>query len=53
LHEVRYLGYCQVILGLINLGFVGAGIYFWAVGFGVLHIVYGTVMWYKYEREEA
>ncbi|MBL0355950.1 MAG: hypothetical protein IPP72_03280 [Chitinophagaceae bacterium] len=53
LDEVRYLGYCQVILGLINLGFVGAGIYFWAVGFGVLHIVYGTVMWYKYEREEA
>jgi hypothetical protein len=25
-------------------------LYFWAIGFGVLHIVYGFVMWWKYER---
>jgi hypothetical protein len=53
LDEVRYLGYCQLLLGIINLGFTGYGIYFWAVGFGVLHIVYGVMMWYKYEREEV
>lgn len=50
LSEIRYLGYCQIILGMVNCWFVGYGLYFWAVGFGVLHIIYGTVMWYKYER---
>ncbi len=50
LNEIRYLGYLQVLLGIINLWFTGWGIYFWAAGFGVLHIVYGTYMWYKYER---
>ena len=50
LGEVRYLGLGQIILGLINLWFVGYGLYFWAAGFGVLHIVYGAMMWWKYER---
>jgi hypothetical protein len=50
LDEIRYLGYLQILLGIINLWFTGWGIYFWAAGFGVLHIVYGTYMWYKYER---
>lgn len=48
--EIRYLGYCQILLGIINLGFVGYGLYFWAAGFGVLHIIYGGYMWWKYER---
>jgi hypothetical protein len=30
--------------------FIGYGLYFWALGFGVLHIIYGVVMWWKYER---
>jgi hypothetical protein len=38
------------VLGLINLFFVGYGLYFWAAGFGVLHIIYGGYMWWKYER---
>ncbi len=50
LGEIRYLGYCQIALGIISCWFVGWGLYFWAVGFGILHIIYGTVMWYKYER---
>jgi hypothetical protein len=50
LSEIRYLGYCQILLGIINCWFMGYGIYFWAVGFGILHIVYGIVMWYRYEK---
>jgi hypothetical protein len=49
--EIRYLGYVMVILGLINCWFPGYGLYFWAMGFGLLHIVYGIVMWNKYERK--
>lgn len=52
LDEVRYLGYAQILLGLINLWKVGYGLYFWALGFGVLHIMYGIAMWYKYERKQ-
>jgi hypothetical protein len=50
LSEVRYLGYFEIILGLINTQFLGWGLYFWAAGFGVLHIIYGVMMWWKYER---
>ncbi|MDX2046047.1 MAG: hypothetical protein SFU87_04635 [Chitinophagaceae bacterium] len=50
LGEVRYLGYCQIILGIINAWYMGYGLYFWAMGFGVLHIVYGVLMWWRYER---
>lgn len=52
LDEVRYLGYLQILLGIINLWFVGYGLYFWAMGFGVMHIIYGAYMWWKYERSE-
>jgi len=50
LGEVRWLGYGQIILGIINLWVTGASLYFWAAGFGVLHILYGAMMWWKYER---
>jgi hypothetical protein len=50
LGEIRYLGLGQLALGLMNCWFTGFGLYFWAMGFGVLHILYGLVMWYKYER---
>ncbi len=52
LGEIRYLGYSQLLLGIINCWFVGYGLYFWAMGFGVLHIIYGTVMWYRYEKSK-
>lgn len=51
LGEVRYLGYFQIILGIINLWMPGNGLLFWALGFGILHIIYGAVMWWKYERK--
>ncbi len=50
LTDIRYLGYCEIVLGLINLQMIGYGLFFWAIGFGVLHIAYGIVMWWKYER---
>lgn len=50
LGEIRYLGYGQLLLGIINLWCIGYGLLFWALGFGILHIIYGILMWYKYER---
>ena len=53
LTDIRYLGYCEIIVGLINMQWIGFGLYFWAMGFGILHIIYGVVMWWKYERVKA
>ena len=50
LTDIRYLGYCEIVVALINMQWIGYGLYFWALGFGVLHIIYGVVMWWKYER---
>lgn len=49
LSDIRYLGYLEIMLGVINMFFIGNGLLFWAIGFGVLHIVYGAIMWFKYE----
>lgn len=48
--DIRYLGLIEIILGLINTQFIGRGLYFWAIGFGILHVIYGAIMWWKYER---
>jgi hypothetical protein len=50
LTDIRYLGISEIVLGLLASVFIGYGLLFWAIGFGVLHIVYGTVMYFKYER---
>jgi hypothetical protein len=53
LTEIRYLGFCEILLGLINTRFIGYGLYFWALGFGVLHIIYGFIMWWRNERTDS
>jgi uncharacterized membrane protein len=48
--EIRYLGILEIVLGLISAIFVGKGLFFWAVGFGALHVIYGTLMHFKYNK---
>ncbi len=48
--DVKYLGICEIILGLIAACIPGYGLLFWSIGFGVLHIVYGGVMYLKYDK---
>ncbi|KQS93689.1 hypothetical protein [Chryseobacterium sp. Leaf394] len=49
LTDIKYLGYCQIVLGLLSFLFLGWGLVAWTVGFGVLHIVYGLIMHKKYK----
>ncbi|NIF07568.1 hypothetical protein F3J23_19275 [Chryseobacterium sp. Tr-659] len=49
LTDVKYLGYLEIILGLISLFILGWGLLFWAIGFGILHVVYGLIMHKKYK----
>jgi len=50
LTDIRFLGISEVALGLLAAWYMDYGLLFWAIGFGVLHIVYGSLMYYKYER---
>jgi hypothetical protein len=48
--EIRYLGIIDILLGL-TAGFRPAlGLVLWAGGFGLLHIVYGVLLYTKYEK---
>ncbi len=48
--DVKWLGFCQIILGLLAALIPASGPLFWVIGFGLLHIIYGTVMHFKYNR---
>lgn len=50
LSDIRYLGMFDVALGCTALFFPGFGLYFWAIGFGLLHILYGGIVWNKYDK---
>lgn len=50
LDEVRWLGLSQLAIGLFAMFFPGHGLLCWALGFGVLHIGYGTYMYLRHER---
>tara|TARA_R110000868_G_scaffold21640_10_gene89828 strand:+ start:29732 stop:30355 length:624 start_codon:yes stop_codon:yes gene_type:complete len=50
LGDVRYLGYANIAIGLLATQFLGYGLFFWALGFGVFHIFYGALMYFKYDR---
>lgn len=48
--EIRALGLVEVLLGLASSFILGYGLFFWSVGFGACHILYGTYMYFKYEK---
>ncbi|EJF08220.1 MULTISPECIES: hypothetical protein [Pontibacter] len=50
LGDIRYLGIIEIIIGLVACVFVSYGLMLWTLGFGILHIVYGALVYFKYER---
>jgi hypothetical protein len=49
LPEIQWLGISEILLGLIACFLTGYGLLFWTLGFGILHIIYGSVMYFRYE----
>lgn len=47
---VQYLGLNEIILGLLAVWLPDCGLIIWALGFGVLHILYGSMMYFKYDK---
>ena len=48
--EIHYLGLTEIGIGILAGLFTGYGLALWAIGFGLMHIVYGAVMYYRHER---
>lgn len=51
--DVRYLGISITVIGLIASEFTSFALELWAVGFGLCHIVYGSMMYFKYEHKKS
>lgn len=47
---IRTLGLIEIGLGLLSAYFIRYGLLCWMVGFGLLHIIYGIYMNYRYEK---
>lgn len=50
IREVKWMGFGQIALGMINTWYIEFGLIFWALGFGLVHIMYGVYMHFRYER---
>ena len=50
LDTIKNLGYLEIIAGLIATAFTQYGMWCWVIGFGVLHIIYGFIIYTKYEK---
>ena len=48
--DVKVLGLIQIAFGLISSYYIGYGLLFWAIGFGICDIIYGIYVHFKYER---
>ncbi len=49
--NVKYLGYAEIIVGLICASLPGYGLWFWLLGFGLFHVVYGSIMYLKEQKD--
>ena len=52
-YNINYLGITEIVTGLLAMIFIDHSFYFWILGFGVWHILYGAIYYYRYERKEA
>jgi hypothetical protein len=50
LGEIHYLGLIEIGLGLLASIFIDYSLVFWTLGFGIMHIIYGMVMYYRHEK---
>jgi hypothetical protein len=49
--DIKYLGFIEIALGLIAALEPGYGFWLWVLGFGIMHIIYGTWMHFKYDTK--
>ena len=50
IEDIRYLGLMEMLLGLFAMFFLDQALIIWGFGFGILHIIYGVILYNKYEK---
>lgn len=48
--EIYYMGLCQIVIGILAAIAPEFALWFWALGFGVIHIFYGAIMHFRYDN---
>ncbi|MGV3704651.1 MAG: hypothetical protein ACO1NU_04665 [Arcticibacter sp.] len=48
--DVKWLGLFEILLGLVSALFPQFSFISWILGFGILHILYGFIMHFKYKQ---
>lgn len=51
--DIRILGLWQLALGLLAAILPFYGLLIWATGFGLLHLAYGGILYWKYDRKSG
>ncbi len=50
IEDIRYLGLIEMFLGLLTMFFLDQALIIWGFGFGILHMIYGVILYNKYEK---
>jgi len=50
IEDIRYLGIIEMFLGLLAMFLLDQALIIWAIGFGILHMIYGVILYNKYEK---
>lgn len=50
LGEIKNLGFTLLLMGILAAFFPSIGLLCWTLGFGVFHLIYGALMYYRHER---
>ncbi|MEY2705148.1 MAG: hypothetical protein RL407_1210 [Bacteroidota bacterium] len=50
LGEIKNLGFTLLFMGILAAFFPSIGLHCWTLGFGVFHLIYGALMYYRHER---
>jgi hypothetical protein len=48
--HVKFLGLVEIALGLLAGIFINNGLLFWALGFGIAHMLYGIIAYFTFEK---
>lgn len=48
--NTKYLGYAELVLGMADSFVQGYALVFWTLGFGIFHIIYGILFYFKYDK---
>jgi len=49
--STKHLGMCEILVGLSDSFISGHSLFFWMVGFGILHILYGAWFLIFFEKD--